>query len=162
VDGYGNADTSRNTRVPKRRHLQLEEYFPYLINRAGAALVERFSRDTLAPRGLSIATWRVLAVLANDGGSRLTDISGKTSIELSTLSRLVTRLIRDGYVSRSRAVTSNREITVQLSPKGRTLVAELTPVAEDLQRAAIDGLTKAELKTVKRALTRVYQNLAGE
>lgn len=145
--------------MPKPRHLQLDDYFPYLINRAGAALVERFSRDTLAPRGLSIVAWRVLAALANDGGSRLTDISGKTSIELSTLSRLVTRLIRDGYVSRSRAVTSNREITVQLSPKGRTLVAELTPVAEDLQRAAIDGLTKAELKTVKRALTRVYQNL---
>src|SRR5262245_53896947 len=40
-------------------HLDLSDYFPYLINRVGSALVQRFSEDALAGTHLNIATWRV-------------------------------------------------------------------------------------------------------
>ena len=40
--------------------------------------------------------WRVLAALSNNGGQRQVDLSGMTSIDVSTMSRLVSRLVRDG------------------------------------------------------------------
>ena len=73
-----------------RSHLDLGNYLPYLINRVGFALVESFTTDALTPNGLSIAMWRVLAALSNRGEQRQIDLVDMTSIDASTMSRLVT------------------------------------------------------------------------
>jgi DNA-binding MarR family transcriptional regulator len=145
--------------VAKRPHLDLGNYLPYLINRVGFALVESFSA-TLEPHGLSIDMWRVLAALSNNGGQRQVDLSSMTSIDVSTMSRLVTRLVRAGLATRSRSEQSSREVVVALSPKGRALVAKLIPVANDLEDIAVRGIPAKELAVVKRLLTRMYGNLA--
>ena len=82
-----------------------------------------------------------------------------TSIEASTLSRLVTRLTRRGLVSRARSAKSNREVAVSLSPKGKALVARLIPIAKDYESTAIAGLTPEEMTILKRCLRLVYVNM---
>src|SRR5262245_53637563 len=105
--------------------------------------------------------WRVLAALSNSGGQRQVDLSGMTSIDPSTMSRLVSRLVRGGLVTRSRSETSNREVVVALTPKGRALVLRLIPIAQDLERKASAGLSAKELAVVKRLLGRMYGNLTA-
>src|SRR5262249_49192823 len=75
------------TALAHRRQLDLSEFFPYLINRVGSALVARFSTDALDGKHLSIAMWRVLAALSNNGGVRQIDVAEMTNTEVSTLSR---------------------------------------------------------------------------
>jgi DNA-binding MarR family transcriptional regulator len=123
--------------VTDRRRLELENYLPYLINRVGAALVIRFAQDTLAKHGLSIAMWRVLAALSTSGEQRQIDLAEMTSIDASTLSRLVARLAR-----------------------GRGLVERLIPIAERLEQTAIADLSPKDLSTLKLCLRRMYKNLA--
>src|ERR1700682_716985 len=94
--------------------LDLGDYLPYLVNRVGTVIAEQFGEDALARHGLSIAEWRVLAVLVSNGGQRQIDLADLTSIEVSTLSRLVTRLVRMGIVSRTRSATSTREVVVKI------------------------------------------------
>jgi DNA-binding MarR family transcriptional regulator len=147
--------------VTKRLHLELDDFLPYLINRVGVALAQRFTADVLAHRGLSIAMWRVLAALSVNGEQRQIDLADLTSIDVSTLSRLVTRVVRLGLVSRQRSPVNSREVTVSLSPKGRALVDQLIPVARELERTAAAGLSEAELAAVKRALATMYVNLTG-
>src|SRR5262245_26464957 len=108
-------------RTMKRAELELSDYLPYLINRVGLALVARFESDGLRATHLSIGTWRVLAATANHEGVRQVDLARLTSIEVSTVSRLVTRLVQLGLAARSRSTKSNREVTVRLTPKGRAL-----------------------------------------
>jgi DNA-binding MarR family transcriptional regulator len=139
--------------------LDLSEHLPYLINRVGSALVARFSADALAGAHLGIASWRVLAVLSNNGGLRQTDLAEMTSIEASTLSRLITRLVRHGLVRRARSRTDSREVAVALTAKGRTLLRKLIPVAVGLQNAATRRLSKRDLATLKRVLRRMHDNL---
>jgi DNA-binding MarR family transcriptional regulator len=145
--------------LARRSHLDLSDYLPYLINRVGSALVARFSEDALAGTRLSIATWRVLAALSNNGRLRQIDIAGITNIEVSTLSRLITRLVHMGLVSRTRSAMSNREVVVELTPKATALVVQLIPIADELQRTATQGLSKQDLIAVKRALRRMHENL---
>ena len=145
-----------------RAHLDLGNYLPYLLNRVGFALVESFTADALKAHGLSIDMWRVLAVLSNNGGQRQVDLSGLTSIDPSTMSRLVSRLVRDGLVTRSRSQTSNREVVVELSPKGRALVRRLIPIAQALEKKASGGLTAKELAALKGLLIRVYRNFGKQ
>jgi len=142
-----------------RADLNLSYYFPYLINRVGVALVQRFAREGLRGTGLTIGTWRVLASTANHDGVRQVDLARLTSIEVSTISRLVTRLVRLGLVARSRSTRSNREVIVRLTPKGRALFARLVPIAVKLQETATRGVTKAEVAGAKRVLSRMHDNL---
>ena len=83
--------------------LDLGDYLPYLTNRVGTIVAEQFGADALAEHGLSIAMWRVMAVLASHGSQRQIDIADHTSIEVSTLSRLVPRLTRHYPMKRSPA-----------------------------------------------------------
>jgi DNA-binding MarR family transcriptional regulator len=143
----------------KRPELDLLEFIPYLINRVGAALVERFTHDALSGTHLTIGTWRLLVVMWNHDGIRQVDLAELTSIEVSTVSRLVTRLIQLGLVSRSRSSKSSREVTVRLTPKGKGLVASLVPIAVRLEETATSGVSKKELAAIKRVLRQMHQNL---
>jgi DNA-binding MarR family transcriptional regulator len=139
--------------------LSLADYLPYLVNRVGSIIADQFDAETLAPHGLSVATWRVLAVLAANGRQRQIDLADLTSIDVSTLSRIVTRLVRLGLVTRTRSATSNREVVVALSAKGNTLVARLTPPARAIEADANAGISAEELAVVKRCLRRMYANM---
>lgn len=139
--------------------LDLADYLPYLVNRVGAVIAEQFGAQALKPHHLSIAMWRVMAVLASNGSQRQIDLADLTSIEASTLSRLVTRLQRMGIVTRTRSTQSNREVVVRLSARGNTLVARLIPIARQYETAAIAGLSPDELAALKRCLRLVYDNM---
>ena len=139
--------------------LDLGDYLPYLVNRVGNIIADQFGAEALAPYRLSIAMWRVMAVLASSGGQRQIDLADLTSIDASTLSRLVTRLVRMGVVSRTRSASSNREVVVKLTAKGHTIVSRLIPIALQYESVAAAGLSTAELATLKRCLRAVYSNM---
>lgn len=141
--------------------LDLGDYLPYLANRVGNIIAEQFGAQALEAHGLSIAMWRVMAVLAANGSQRQTDLAELTSIDSSTLSRMVTRLVRMRLVTRTRSSTSNREVAVELSAKGKALVAELIPIARDYETIAIAGLSREELEVLKSCLHRIYANMKG-
>ncbi len=144
-----------------RARLDLDNYLPYLLNRVGVAMVQSFTADALAAHDLSIDMWRVLAALWNRGDARQVDLAAMTSIDASTISRLVTRLVRMGYVTRGRSKTSSREVVVALAPRGNALMQRLIPIARQLEEAASAGLPARDVTVVKRALRQMYGNLVN-
>src|SRR5262249_50238353 len=120
-----------------------------------------FGQNTLARHHLSIAMWRVLAVLANDDGQRQIDVAARTSIDVSTLSRVVTRLVKMGLVTRTRSATHSREVGVRLTRKGAAGAGGVTPQAIAFERTARAGVPAKDLGVVRRSLRRMYQNLAA-
>jgi DNA-binding MarR family transcriptional regulator len=145
----------------QRTKLDLGDFLPYLVNRAGMIIAEQFGTETLAPHQLSIVMWRVMAVLASNGRQNQINLAELTSIDASTLSRIVTRLVRTGLLTRTRSTTSSREVVVMLSAKGNALVARLIPQAYEIEAAAAAGLSADELAVVKRCLRRIYGNMKG-
>jgi DNA-binding MarR family transcriptional regulator len=145
--------------VSDRAQLDLANYLPYLVNRLGGALVANFTATSLASHRLTIDMWRMLAVLAYRGAQRQVDLVGMTSIEASTVSRLVTRLARMGLLTRKRSATSNREVVIELTAKGRMLVDRLIPCAHRLEQAAAAGIPARDMAVVKRALQRMFENV---
>jgi DNA-binding MarR family transcriptional regulator len=140
--------------------LDLGNYLPYLVNRLGSALVASMTANALAEQQLSIDMWRVLAVLSYRGAQRQIDLVEMTSVEASTMSRLVTRLARMGLLTRQRSETSSREVVVELTTKGRALVARLIPIAQQLEQTAAAGISAKDMAVVKRTLRRMYENMS--
>lgn len=136
----------------------LGRYLPYLINRAGVRLAVSFGRQ-LRPRRVGIQEWRVLAALGAHGSQRLSDLAALTSIDLSTLSRLVGRMGTAGLVERTRVAGDRREVRVRLSPRGRRATQGIIPLARRYEKIALAGFSTAEAKALRDLLVRVYANL---
>ena len=138
----------------------LARYLPYLINRTGAKLALAFGRE-LVRFGVTLQEWRVLAALAARDGQRLSDLATLTSIDVSTLSRLVDRMRRKGLLARARANGDGRAVRLALTDAGRQRTRAIVPEARRYERLALRGIAPADAGSLKRLLVRVYRNLEG-
>ena len=137
---------------------RLSDAFPYLLNRVGVRMGELFSRR-LAPYGVTLPMYRVMATLWEQGDRRLGELSDVTSIELSTLSRLVGTMTRKGLVSRKRPDANARTVEINLTAKGRKLVVELIPLATLHEEIGLRSFGPEKIAALKRDLIKVFQNL---
>ncbi|MBI3710332.1 MAG: MarR family transcriptional regulator [Proteobacteria bacterium] len=138
----------------------LSRYLPYLINRTGRKLAAIYGRE-LRNYGIDIQEWRVLAVLQSHGDQRLIDLAALTSIDVSTLSRLVTRMVGAGLVQRTRGARDGRSVQVSLTERSRRIVLQLVPKARSVERAALNGMSTDEVEQLKQHLSRIQQNLGA-
>jgi len=136
----------------------LSDYLPYLMNRTMARLAA-IGEIEFAKFGIKLQGWRVLASLYAQDGQRISELADSTSIEISTVSRLVDALESQGFVEKRRERPRARSVTAHLTRQGRNLVQRLLPSAEYTERAAVEGISAADLAVVKRALKKMFDNL---
>src|SRR5260370_25763570 len=111
---------------------RLSNSFPYLLNRVGVRMGELFSRR-IAPFGVTLPMYRVMAALWEKGDQRLSDLATVTTAEISTLSRLVGEMKRKGLVTRSRLDGNGRTVAIKRTTKGRALAVEVRRIAVHLR-----------------------------
>ncbi len=136
----------------------LDGYLPYLLNRAGARIATAFGEE-MRRLGTSLQAWRVLAALREGDGRRMGDLSTTTSIEVSTLTRLVDNMEKEGLVARRRDASDTRAVLLHVTAAGRRLSRRILPIAERYQEVALKGFGATEAETLKAALRRLYANM---
>ena len=129
---------------------RLSNSFPYLLNRVGVRMGELFSRR-IAPFGVTLPMYRVMAALWESGDQRLSDLALVTTADISTLSRLVGEMKRKGLVTRSRLKDNGRTVAINLTSKGKSLVEELMPIAVHFEDVAVSSFSEAEVLRLKVA-----------
>lgn len=138
----------------------LDDYLPYLLNRAGARIATAFSEE-IRPLGATLQTWRVLAALHERDGRRMGDLSETTSIEVSTLTRLVDGMEKKGLVVRRRDAADARAVTLHAALAGRRMTRIILPIAARYEKVALLGFSEAEATVLKTALRRLFDNMDG-
>jgi DNA-binding MarR family transcriptional regulator len=136
----------------------LDSHLTYLLNRAGARIAAAFGEE-VRPLGATVQMWRVLAALHEQGGGRMGQLSETTSIEVSTLTRVVDAMEKQGLVARRRDAGDGRAIVLQATAAGRRLTRRLLPIADRYERIALAGFSAAEVRVLKAALRRLYANM---
>lgn len=131
---------------------------PYLLNRVGGRMGELFSRR-LAAYELTLPMYRVLAVLRQEGPQRLGDLSSLVSVELSTLSRLVTTMRRRDLVLRTRPEDNGRTVRIAIAGDGDRLVEMLMPLAAQFESVGTSTFSDKEVAWLKDAVRQIYHNL---
>lgn len=137
------------------------ESVPYLLNRVGVSVAERFTRR-LEQHEVTLPMYRVLAVLRQTGTHTLGELSGMVSVELSTLSRLIGNMVRRGLVTRVRPESNARIVEIDLTPDGAAMADRLMPIAtlfEDTLIAELDPKQIEALKNMLRHLNRQVETL---
>lgn len=138
----------------------LENALPYLLNRAGVRIGDAFSSE-LARFNITLPMWRVLASLLHEDGQRMTQLADHTSIDVSTLSRLVASLEKKDLVTRMPGAEDRRSVTVGLTKNGRNLGERIAPLADLYERIALANIPPDEALLLKRHLKQIFINISS-
>jgi len=137
---------------------RFSDSLPYLLTRVGVRMGELFARE-LREHALTLAGYRVLAALTERPDQRLGELAAMTSVETSTLSRLVGSLERRGLLTRTRPDNDQRSVRIRLTRTGLALARCLMPRAAEFERVAAVGLDEAAQAALKARLRLIHDNL---
>ncbi|PVB62194.1 MarR family winged helix-turn-helix transcriptional regulator [Labrenzia sp. 011] len=93
-----------------------------------ADLVEAELRRRLAPLGLQPRQARVLEAMGRMGAVSQTDLASAFGVTPASMSTMTDRLLAAGYITRTVDPASRRQNVLELTDKGRTLLAGIMEV----------------------------------
>src|SRR5216684_1910762 len=99
----------------------------------------------IASFGVTLPTYRGMAVLREQKDQRLSDLAA----EISTLSRFVGKMKHKGLVTRSRLEDKGRTVAINHASKDRPLVEGLTPIAVHFEEVALSSYSDDEVDDLK-------------
>lgn len=135
--------------------LKLDDYLPYRLSVASNAVSGLIARAYEDRFGLTIPQWRLICVLAEDGGLTQGALVTRTVMDKVTVSRAAQGLLKRRLVARSEHQADGRSHLLALTVEGQRLYAEIAPLAQAYEAALIAGLAPAEVALLKRLLSRL-------
>lgn len=132
----------------------------YWIARVNALYTQEMER-VLKVVNCDISTWRVLAILQEQGVSSVSDIALHSVSKLSTTTKIVYRMKADGLVSTSASTQDGRVTLVELTPAGFQQLQRVADATHGLFQRSFDGLTPARVAKLNELLKQVFRNLHG-
>lgn len=133
-------------------------FLMHLIVGRVESLVNAWAR----PLGLKIEGVRVLFRLL-DADRTVNELARLTGVELSTLSRLLTRMEGMGMIARRRDSADGRSVIVSLTDHGRNLALRHQPVYfKDYETILMNGFSPAEARQFRDLVVRMLDNLEHE
>ena len=132
---------------------------------AGLEELTRFAvRRTGTPRDISFTTASTLSRLEHEGPRRLTSLAADEGVAQPSMTQLVQRLERQGFVERNRDPGDKRVVWVAITDAGRRLLADRrVSRAEELAAllATLPPEDEAALAAAVLAALPVIRRLAG-
>jgi DNA-binding MarR family transcriptional regulator len=125
------------------------------LRQAAQGMTEIYD-EALAPSGLKITMFRVIRRLSDAGEPTITELAAIVDLDRSSLGRNLKVLEREGLVALGEG-EDERSKAVRLTTKGKTALAEATPLWLGVQRRM-----KAKLSTEAVALRRVVSVVKAE
>ena len=90
----------------------------------------------------------------------INELADRTLTHQSSVSVVVSRLVRGGLVARTRAATDGRRVEITLTPAGRALLARAPAAAQDRLIGALGLLELAARRELARHLGRLVEAMA--
>jgi len=118
--------------------------------------------EELAQHGITYRQWEVLVWLSFAGESSQTELAQRMHIEAPTLVGVLDRMERDGWITRNMDERDRRRKVIRVSPQVEPVWARMVDCAKQVRAQAIEGVSEAQLQTVRDVLSRMRQNLAGD
>ncbi|MDD5533926.1 MAG: MarR family transcriptional regulator [Syntrophales bacterium] len=109
--------------------------------------------------GLAPSHGEILGSLMAKGPLPMTEIARIIDKDKSTITALVNKLIRMGYIEKRKHHADNRVSLIALTRKGESLKEDFHLIARKLRVTAYDGISGEEKETLVKLLGRIESNL---
>ena len=138
--------------------LALENQLCFAIYSASHAFT-KFYKPLLAELDVTYPQYLVLLFLWQSPEARVTDICTAMGLDTGTLSPLLKRLEKTGYIRRERSAEDERQVVIRLTPLG----SSKRPVAERIlmEIGKAVGCTVEDMITMRESLRALKSTLAA-
>jgi DNA-binding MarR family transcriptional regulator len=138
-----------------------DDRLAHLVKDATRALV-RALQVRLAEHGVPFGHWTFLRILWEHDGLQQSALSSEAGVMEPTTFTALKAMEKLGYIKRKQAPGNRKNVYVFLTPKGRALKAKLVPVAEEVNRLAVAGLSRDDVVRTRKHLLTIIENLARD
>jgi DNA-binding MarR family transcriptional regulator len=141
-----------------RMHPRLDESLGYLVRKTHYAIVARLDERFLE-HGISPSIWAFLRRLWDEDGLTQKELADALGLTPPTAVAAIDNLEHRGFVERRLNGSDRRKRHIYLTPSARKLVAELRPLATEVNDIALADLSNAETTELMRLLHKVSDSL---
>ncbi len=107
---------------------------------------------------LSGARGRIIFALWNENGITIKQLVEKTSLDKATLTGIIDRLERDGFVKRTPSSTDRRATIISRTGKDELFKEKVPQASKEQNELFYKGFTKKEITDFEEMLKRILQN----
>jgi DNA-binding MarR family transcriptional regulator len=141
-----------------RKPTRMDESLGYLVRKTHHAMVAQLDAR-LVDHGISPSTWAFLRRLWDEDGLTQKELADALGLTPPTAVSAIDNLERRGFVERRLNGSDRRKRHIYLTASARQLVAELRPLASEVNDIALAELSDAEAKELMRLLHKVSDSL---
>jgi len=110
---------------------------------------------------LSVAAWRVLAVIGRHEPLSAKELARRTSTDPFRVTRALTTLAAKGLVSRQTDPNDRRRVSLRLTPTGRGTHDKIAQSLSDMERSVLEVLSVREQTMLYRLLDKMDLRIAS-
>ncbi len=126
----------------------------YLAGRILAKKLKEYELQEINP-----GQGRILFALWQKDNISIQELSKKTSLGKSTLTHMLDRLEKDGFIIRVPSADDRRMTMVRLTGKNKRLQTAYDRVSEDMTKLFYEGFETQEIEEFEEYLKRILDNL---
>ena len=104
------------------------------------------------------ARGRIIFALWGNDGVPIKTLCEKTSLDKSTLTGIIDRLERDGYIERKPSETDKRSTLISLTGKEKEFAKNVQKVSNQMNEIFYKGFTDEEILQFDSMLARILEN----
>ena len=140
--------------------LELFENTCILLAKTEQAHLQR-TKNRFSQEGVDItpAQWLVLSALYKQDGESLTQLAKRCYLDTSTLTGIIDRLEKGGYVSRESLEGDRRVYQIMLLPKAHKIKEKVAQITDGIFTEMTDGCTSEEIATFRKVLLHIFEKL---
>lgn len=138
--------------------LALENQLCFAIYSASHAFT-KFYKPLLAELDVTYPQYLVLLFLWQSPEARVTDICAALGLDTGTLSPLLKRLEKTGYIRRERSMEDERQVVVRITALGLSRKPVAEAILAEIGKAV--GCTRDEAETMRESLKLLRTKLAA-
>ena len=137
--------------------MAVEDRFIFLISKVCQKLITNL-QNAFSESGVEVTPIQVMLLffLQKNDGSSLTQISHGLMLENPTVTGLIDRLEKSGYVKRTDHPNDRRVYLVYLTEKGRKVANKALPIVKNLNEQIKGGYSKEEIENFKKVLVGAF------
>jgi DNA-binding MarR family transcriptional regulator len=127
------------------------------IRQVGGRIFERMLKEYDIE--INSAQGRIMFALWEQDGVSINELAQKTQLKKSTLTSMLDRLEKMGYVRRQRSTKDRRKILIKRTNKDKTLESKYVELSQEITKLFYKGFSKSHVDRFETDLGKVLKNL---
>ncbi|GAB2869207.1 MarR family transcriptional regulator [Paraburkholderia jirisanensis] len=129
----------------------------YYLSKARTALLDRMDR-AVKPLGLTAQQISVILLLSSGRAGTPLELSRALSYDSGSMTRMLDRLEKKGFVARSRSDADRRMVKLELTPQGRDAAGRLPALSAAVLDEQLRGFSEDDIAALVVLLGRFIAN----